>query len=122
SCVDRFQQAWSPQPGASNRARTRRGPGRWHVPRPAIGLKSCDPRCRRYVTLPGMVKVREQAFAELSRLPAADQEQLGRSLLALVEKSGQVRAGLDKGSRSLDAGGDKAIDLEELIRQLNKSQ
>jgi hypothetical protein len=69
-----------------------------------------------------MVKVLEQAIAELARLPEADQEQIGRSLLALVDKIRRVRAELDKGIRSLDAGEGKALDLEELIRQLNKPQ
>jgi len=67
-----------------------------------------------------MVKVLEQAIAELSRLPEADQEQIGRSLLSLVDKIRQVRAELDKGIRSLDAGEGRPLDLEELIRQLNK--
>ena len=69
-----------------------------------------------------MVKVLEQAIAELERLPEADQEQIGRSLLALVDKIRLVRAELDKGIKSLDAGEGKPLDLEELIRQLNKPQ
>jgi hypothetical protein len=69
-----------------------------------------------------MVKVLEQAFAELARLPEADQEQIGRSLLLLVDKIRRVRAELDKGIRSLDAGEGKALDLEEFIRQLSKPQ
>jgi hypothetical protein len=67
-----------------------------------------------------MVKVLEQAIAELARLPEADQEQIGRSLLSLVETIRRVRAELDKGIRSLDPGEGKPLDLEELIRQLNK--
>jgi hypothetical protein len=67
-----------------------------------------------------MVKVLEQAFAELARLPEADQEQIGRSLLSLVDKIRRVRAELDKGIRSLDAGEGKALALEEFIRQLSK--
>jgi hypothetical protein len=69
-----------------------------------------------------MVKVLEQAFAELARLPEADQEQIGRSLLSLVDKIRRVRAELDKGIRSLAAGEGKALDLEEFIRQLSKPQ
>jgi hypothetical protein len=67
-----------------------------------------------------MVKALEQAFAELARLPEADQEQIGRSLLSLLDKIRRVRAELDKGIRSLDAGEGKALDLEEFIRQLSK--
>jgi len=67
-----------------------------------------------------MVKVLEQAIAELARLPEADQEQIGRSLLSLVDKIRRVRAELDKGIRSLDAGEGNALALEEFIRQLSK--
>jgi hypothetical protein len=69
-----------------------------------------------------MVKVLEQAIAELARLPEADQEQIGRSLLSLVDKIRRVRAELDKGIKSLEAGGSKALDLEDLLRRLNEGQ
>jgi hypothetical protein len=69
-----------------------------------------------------MVKVLEQAIAQLARLPEADQEQIGRSLLSLVDKIRRVRAELDRGIKSLDASGGKPLDLEGLIRRLNEQQ
>src|SRR5437588_8893442 len=51
-----------------------------------------------------MVKSLEQAIAEVANLPEADQEQIGRRLLVHVEKLRQLRAEIDKGIRSLDAG------------------
>jgi hypothetical protein len=58
-----------------------------------------------------MVKTLEQAIAQLSRLPDADQEQIGRKLLSHVEKLNTLRAEIDKGVRSLDAGQGSALDI-----------
>jgi hypothetical protein len=66
-----------------------------------------------------MVKTLEQAIAEVATLPAADQEQIGRKLLSHVEKLRELRADIDKGIRSLDAGGGTPLDIEEFIRQAN---
>jgi hypothetical protein len=66
-----------------------------------------------------MVKVLEQAIAEVASLPAADQEQIGRSLLSHIEKLRKLRAEIDKGLRSLDAGKGEPLDVEEFIRQSN---
>jgi hypothetical protein len=66
-----------------------------------------------------MVKTLEQAIAQLSRLPDADQEQIGRKLLSHVEKLNTLRAEIDKGLRSLDAGKGSAIDIEEFLRGKN---
>jgi hypothetical protein len=51
-----------------------------------------------------MIKTLEQAIAEVERLPAEDQEQIGRTLLSHIEKLRALRAEIDKGIRSLDAG------------------
>jgi hypothetical protein len=58
----------------------------------------------------------EQAIAQLSRLPDADQEQIGRKLLSYVEKLNALRAEIDKGIRSLDAGRGSALDIEDFLR------
>ncbi len=58
-----------------------------------------------------MVKTLEQAIAEVATLPAADQEH--------VEKLRELRADIDKGLRSLDAGEGTPLDIEEFIRQAN---
>jgi hypothetical protein len=67
-----------------------------------------------------MVKTLEQAMAQVTALPDADQEQIGRRLLLHVEKLRRLREELDKGARSLDAGKGTAFDIEEFIRQKNK--
>ena len=64
-----------------------------------------------------MVKALEQAIAEIATLPDADQEQIGRRLLSHVEKLRQLRAEVDMGVRSLDAGAGEALDIEELLDQ-----
>lgn len=64
-----------------------------------------------------MVKTLEQAIGEVVNLPDADQEQIGRKLLSHVEKLRELRADIDKGIRSLDAGEGTPLDIEEFIRQ-----
>jgi hypothetical protein len=66
-----------------------------------------------------MVRTLEQAIATISRLPDADQEEIGRKLLSHVEKLNALRAELDKGIRSLDAGEGRPSDMEEFLRQKN---
>jgi len=66
-----------------------------------------------------MVKTLEQAIVELSNLSADDQEQIGRKLLSHVERLRELRAEIDKGLRSLDAGQGKSLDIEEFIRRKN---
>lgn len=67
-----------------------------------------------------MVKALEQAIAEISNLPDADQEQIGRKLLSHVEKLRLLRAEIDKGIRSLDAGQGSELNIDSLISQKNK--
>jgi hypothetical protein len=66
-----------------------------------------------------MVKTLEQAIAQVSRLPVADQEQIGRKLLVHVEKLNALRADIDKGLQSLDAGDGGALDIEAFLREKN---
>jgi hypothetical protein len=66
-----------------------------------------------------MVKTLEQAIAQVSRLPAADQEQIGRKLLVHVEKLNALRAEVDKGLRSLDEGDGRALDMEAFLSGKN---
>jgi hypothetical protein len=67
-----------------------------------------------------MVKTLEQAIAEVTNLPDADQEQIGRKLLSHVEKLRQLRVEIDKGIRSLDTGRSGELNIEDFIRQKNK--
>jgi hypothetical protein len=64
-----------------------------------------------------MVNTLEQAIAEVQRLPAEDQEQIGRTLLSHVEKLRALRTEVDKGLDSLDAGQGRASSIDEFIRE-----
>jgi hypothetical protein len=66
-----------------------------------------------------MVRTLEQAIAQISRLPDADQEQIGRKLLAHVEKLKALRIEIDKGIQSLDEGKGRALDMEDFLRDKN---
>lgn len=64
-----------------------------------------------------MVKTLEEAIAEVTALPDADQEQIGRQLLSHVEKLRRLREDLDKGVRSLDAGEGGTFNVDEFIQK-----
>jgi hypothetical protein len=66
-----------------------------------------------------MVRTLEQAIAKLSRLPDTDQEEIGRKLLSHVERLNALRAELDKGIHSLDAGEGRPLNMEDFLRQKN---
>jgi hypothetical protein len=66
-----------------------------------------------------MVRTLEQAIAQISRLPDADQEQIGRKLLAHVEKLKALRIEIDKGIQSLDEGKGRALDMEDFLHDKN---
>jgi hypothetical protein len=67
-----------------------------------------------------MTKLVEKAIEEISNLPEADQETIGRSLLSHIEKLRRLRSELDKGIRSLDAGEGREIDIEKFIQSVRK--
>jgi len=64
-----------------------------------------------------MVKALEQAIAEVSSLPDADQEQIGQRLLSHIEKLRQLRVEIDKGIRSLETGEGKPLDIEDFLKR-----
>ena len=66
-----------------------------------------------------MVRTLEQAIAQISRLPDADQEQIGRKLLTHIEKLKALRIEIDKGIQSLDEGKGRAVDMEDFLRDKN---
>ena len=68
-----------------------------------------------------MVKTLEKAIAEVGRLSEADQEEIGRKLLTHVEKLRRLRADLDEGLRSLDAGEGQELDIEAFLAHKNKA-
>ena len=66
-----------------------------------------------------MVRTLEQAIAQISRLPDADQETIGRKLISHVEKLNSLRGEIDKGISSLDAGKGRALNIEKFLREKN---
>ena len=66
-----------------------------------------------------MVRTLEQGIAQISRLPDADQEQIGRKLLSHVEKLNALRGEIDKGISSLDQGKGTPLNLDDFLRQKN---
>ncbi len=66
-----------------------------------------------------MVRTLEQAIAQISRLPDADQDRIGRKLLSHVEKLNALRGEIDMGIGSLDAGKGRALNIEEFLRDRN---
>lgn len=64
-----------------------------------------------------MTKTLERAMAEVASLPEASQDQIGRELLAHIEKLRGLRTELDQGLASLDAGLGREIDIDDLIRR-----
>ena len=64
-----------------------------------------------------MVKTLERAIAEVTALPDSDQEEIGQRLLTHVEKLRRLRAELDKGIRSLEAGKGKELDVEQFLAE-----
>ena len=67
-----------------------------------------------------MTRTLEKAFAEAANLPEAAQEQIGRDLLAHIRKLRRLRADLEKGMRSLDAGKGRELDVEDFLRRARK--
>ena len=66
-----------------------------------------------------MAKILREAVEEISDLPEADQEKIGRGLLSHLEKLRRLRVEIDKGIKSLDAGRGKALDIEGFLRDVN---
>jgi hypothetical protein len=67
--------------------------------------------------VPLMVKVLEDAMAKVTALPDADQEQIGRELLEHVERLRALRADLQAGIDSLDAGRGKELRIGDVIKR-----
>jgi len=67
-----------------------------------------------------MVKTLERALAEVARLPEAAQERIGEELLAHVAKLHALRADLQHGIDSLDAGQGRPLDIETVIARAHK--
>jgi hypothetical protein len=64
-----------------------------------------------------MIKVLKEAIDQVTALPEADQEQIGRELLEHASKIRTLRADLQAGIDSLDAGRGRALDIGDVIRR-----
>jgi hypothetical protein len=62
-----------------------------------------------------MTRELQQAFEAASRLPDAQQDRIGRELKAYLVKLERLRADIDEGIRSLDAGEGRELNIEELL-------
>jgi hypothetical protein len=112
-CSTRRSMSWR------ERLSRRREAGSTDSPSPRRGDLAgvCGGRKSRCGMMNGMTKLLETAIAELATLSDADQETIGRELLAHVEKLRALRADLQAGIRSLDAGEGKPVDIGEVIKE-----
>jgi len=62
-----------------------------------------------------MTKALKEALVEVEKLPAPDQENIGRQMLHHVEKLHALRSDIDAGIRSLDAGDGRELDINDVI-------
>jgi len=64
-----------------------------------------------------MIKVLKEALDQVTTLPEADQEQIGRELLEHVLKIRALRADLQAGIDSLDRDRGQELDMDDVIRR-----
>jgi hypothetical protein len=64
-----------------------------------------------------MIKVLKEALDQVTTLPEADQEQIGRELLEHVLKIRALRADLQAGVDSLDRSRGQELDMDDVIRR-----
>jgi hypothetical protein len=64
-----------------------------------------------------MTTLLQQAFEAASRLSDAEQDRIGRELKTYLEKLERIRADIDEGIRSLDAGEGRELDIETIIER-----
>ena len=62
-----------------------------------------------------MTKALKEALAKVEKLPAPDQENIGRQMLHHVEKLRVLRDDIEAGIRSLDAGKGQELDVNDVI-------
>jgi predicted transcriptional regulator len=75
---------------------------------PSDNLRGC-------VSIPSKVNTLKNAIDEIATLSEADQEEIARQLLTHVAKVRQLRADLQAGVDSLDAGRGHQLDIDDVI-------
>ena len=66
-----------------------------------------------------MTKALNVVWEEVKRLSKTDQENIGRHVLNHVEKLRLLRADIDKGARSLDAGKGRELDIDDVLSRVH---
>jgi hypothetical protein len=67
-----------------------------------------------------MTELLKTAMAEAASLPEPTQDEIGRELLAYIEKWHWLRAEIDEGIRGLDAGEGRELDFDALLKELHE--
>lgn len=67
-----------------------------------------------------MIKVLEQALAEVAALPESAQERIGRELLAHVERLHRLRSDITLGLRSLDERRGRPLVLQDVLKRARR--
>jgi hypothetical protein len=67
-----------------------------------------------------MVKTLGRAIAEVSALPEATQEEIGRQWLSHLEKLRELRSAIDEGIRSLEAEGGIELNIEDFLKEMHE--
>ena len=68
-----------------------------------------------------MAKTLDHAVAKARQLPEADQERIGRELSDYIDQLRALRADVDQGLRSLEAGEGREFDIEDVIARARAS-
>jgi hypothetical protein len=64
-----------------------------------------------------MTKLLRDAMAKVEALPAPVQERIAQELIGYVDKINALRADLNEGLRQLDAGQEREIDFDQLLKR-----
>jgi Arc/MetJ-type ribon-helix-helix transcriptional regulator len=67
-----------------------------------------------------MTELLKTAMAEAELLSDTAQDEIGRELLTHIEKLRWLRAEIDKGIRSLDAGEGRELDIDEFLKEMHQ--
>jgi hypothetical protein len=62
-----------------------------------------------------MTNALKKALTEVERLPASDQENIGKQMLQHVEKLRDLREDIDAGIAELDAGEGRELDIHDVL-------
>jgi hypothetical protein len=64
-----------------------------------------------------MTKVLRDAIARVESLPESEQDRIARELIGYLDRLNVLRAEVEIGTRQLDAGEGRELDIEDVIKQ-----